>query len=657
MNYLQYNDVIYKSFFNTIVLNERIIQGHNMIENEVTKVKYSIALKLIVIISVLVILSLGTITALVALIVREDVQLTTEESNYTINEHVSNAAETAMLSMRANAFLLMNTLSITGSESLLAEQYAGLFFERNQDIASVLRIANPVSSQIRNDITSEFINNRFFISNELDVSSLYVFLHSISDSIARSANGEIIAVNASSTFGIPTIALLYPWQESAQSESLIILFSSESLSENFGSGSTNTTFMVNDTNDLLIHPDFELMKTGGNMSSLSFVEQMRQNTDTSRQVTFTDENGIDFFGAYTKLPVADVAVITTIETSLVFEAVNSTVYQNIYLSLAVLCVSILFVWFFSRSISKPIKILASASEQIMKGDFILHLKPRSHDEVGLLTSLFTRMGSALETFGRFVNKEIALKAMAGELELGGVTKNATIFFSDIRSFTAISEKLEPNEVIEFLNDYMTRMVACVKDTNGTVDKFIGDAVMAVWGASTTEGSAELDALNGIRASLMMRSALIEFNVGRGGDKKPIIKIGCGLNTGPVVAGQMGSLERMEYTVIGDAVNFASRTETLTKPFGADILITEDTYALVKEHVIVEKMPSVRVKGKEEPVKIYAVVNMPNVTDIKGAGKDGPKTMADVRKMLDIPTPDFDNVDPDAEEKKYKIGDK
>ncbi len=626
-----------------------------MTNHEVKKVKYSITLKLIVIISVLVILSLGTVTALVAYIVREDVQLTAEEGNHTINEHVTNAVEDELLSMRANAFLLMNTLSITGSESVLAEQYSGLFFERNQDIASVVILSEPTSAQISDDISTELTNNRFFLANEIERTMLHTFLNSIRDSIQRSVNGEIIAVNASASFGVPTIALLYPWQESTQNETIVILFSSESLSETFGSGSTNVTFMVNDTNDLLIHPDFELMKTGGNMSSLSFVEQMRQNSDTSRQVVFTDENGIEFFGAYTKLPIADVAVITTIETSLVFEAVNSTVFQNIYLSLAVLFLSILFIWFFSRSISKPLKHLASASEQIMKGDFLLNLKPRSHDEVGFLTSLFTRMGAALETFGRFVNKEIALKAMAGELELGGETKNATIFFSDIRSFTAISEKLEPHEVIEFLNDYMTRMVACVKATNGTVDKFIGDAVMAVWGASTSEGSAELDALNGIRASLMMRSSLIEFNVGRGGDKKPIIKIGCGLNTGPVVAGQMGSLERMEYTVIGDAVNFASRTETLTKPFGADILITEDTYALVKEHVIVEKMPSVKVKGKEKPVSIYAVVNMPHVTDIDGAGKDGPKTMAELRNLLGIETPDFGKVDADAEEKKYKIG--
>ncbi len=624
-----------------------------MNDEYLTKVKYSLALKLILIISVLVILSLGSVTLIVAFIVRGNIQLTAEQGNHTINEQVADAAEKEFLAMRSNSFLLMDSLSMMGARSLLAREYADLFFERNQDVAAVLRV-RPSSGQ-NNFVTSEFVNNRFFVANELERSSLRDFLNSASESIERAAQGESIAVNASATLGVPAIALLYPWLESTQSEALIILFSSEGLSETFGSGTTNTSFVVNDTNDLLIHPDFELMKTGANMLNLPLVEQMRTNTDSNRQVVFTDLEGIEYFGAYTKLNIADIAVLTTIESQLVFEAINSTVLQNIFMSLAVLFLAILFIWFFSKSISRPLKILAVASQQIMKGDFLIEVKSKSHDEVGLLTSLFTRMGAALETFGRFVNKEIALKAMKGELELGGETKNATIFFSDIRSFTAISEKLEPHEVIEFLNDYMTRMVACVKVTNGTVDKFIGDAVMAVWGASTSEGSAELDALNGIRASLMMRAALIEFNVGRGGDKKPIIKIGCGLNTGPVVAGQMGSLERMEYTVIGDAVNFASRTETLTKPFGADILITEDTYELVKEHVIVEKMPSVSVKGKEKPVSIYAVVNMPNVTDIDGAGKEGPKTMKEVRDLLGIPTPDFDKVDADAEEKKYKIG--
>jgi adenylate cyclase len=178
--------------------------------------------------------------------------------------------------------------------------------------------------------------------------------------------------------------------------------------------------------------------------------------------------------------------------------------------------------------------------------------------------------------------------------------------------------------------------------------------MALWGVPNSSGSAKQDALNAVRAALMMRHSLHEFNEGRGGDKKPIIRIGCGINSGPVVAGQMGSTERMEYTCIGDAVNFASRTEALNKPLHTDILITENTYELIKEYVIVEQQPSVTVKGKEKPVKLFAVVNMPDATDIPGAGAKGPKTMAEVRDFLGIDPPEMAKVDLNAEEKKYKI---
>ncbi len=616
-----------------------------MNNEEKKRVKYPISLKLISIISILVIVSLGAVTTLVALVIRSDVQLTAEQNNHAINAQAADAAERELSSARSNAFLLMNAISIMGEQSVLSNEYASLFYERNQDIAAIT-IPGSV----------EFINNRFFISNEIDISTYNNFLASESSSIERSSLGEVLAVNTTPSFGIPTIALMFPWVESGRDESLIIIISSDTLAETFGTGSTNSSYMINDTNDVLIHSDIEFTRSAVNLSSVSLIEQMRQNNDENRQVVFTDDDGIEYFGAYTKLSFADIGVITTIQSSLVFEGVNASTIQNILFACAVLSLSVLFIWFFSKSISKPAKILADASQKIENGEFNLDLTPQSNDELGLLTSQFMSMSKGLENFGKFVNKEIALKAMKGDLPLGGETKTATIFFSDIRSFTAISEKLEPHEVIEFLNDYMSRMVKCVNDTNGTVDKFIGDAVMAVWGAAKTAGSKELDALNGVRSALFMRAALADFNIGRGGDKKPIIKIGCGLNTGSVVAGQMGSKElKMEYTVIGDAVNFASRTETLTKPFGADILITEDTYELVKDHVIVERMPSVRVKGKEKPVCIYAVVNMPNVTDIPGAGQYGPKTMDDVRRKLGLEKPDFGTVNADEGEKKYKIG--
>jgi len=312
--------------------------------------------------------------------------------------------------------------------------------------------------------------------------------------------------------------------------------------------------------------------------------------------------------------------------------------------------------FFANTLTSPILNLVDATKKIEEGVFRVDIKPTVRDEVGLLTNSFVKMGKGLEerekvkdALGRFVNKEVAEMVLKGELKLGGEKKNCAIFFSDIRSFTAISEKLDPQEVVEFLNAYMTEMVRCVNETHGTVDKFIGDAVMATWGAAFSRGN---DAENAVNGALMMRSVLLKFNEGRGGDKKPIIKIGCGLNYGPVVAGQIGSSDKMEYTVIGDAVNLASRVETLNKPFGTDILISEDLYLLVKDIFKVEKMKAIKVKGKEAPQTIYAVIGRfddPNC----------PADLAAVRKLVGIkyeePKPSSGKEDEDEEkEVKYEI---
>jgi adenylate cyclase len=321
-----------------------------------------------------------------------------------------------------------------------------------------------------------------------------------------------------------------------------------------------------------------------------------------------------------------------------------------------LSISIIFIWFFSKRISIPLKILAAAANNIEGGDFQLTLKPKSHDEIGVLTASFQRMSKALHIFGRFTNRDIAVRAMRGEIKPGGFPKNATIFFSDIRGFTAISENFTKtfgddasDRIVHWLNEYFTKMIECVEKTGGVVDKFIGDALMAHWGTAYTTGSVRRDAYNCISAALMMRKTLYKMNKNRksGDPGNPRIRIGCGINTGIVTAGQIGSDLRMEYTVTGDPVNLASRIEGLNKPLGTDILITEGTWRLVRKKFITEEMPSVIVKGKEKPERIFAVVNF-------AKSKKSPRSMNKVRKLLGIKPPDLSNVDISVDEKKHTI---
>jgi adenylate cyclase len=637
------------------------------------KVKRPIGAKLIAIITILVLVSLGVITALVSILVSSDVRVTAEENNFTINKRSAAEAEIILGMVRSSSLVLLDTLNAAGSSAALSRQASGFFFERNQDIAAIV-IAQPSGRQAEPLVSNLLVNTRFFLANEIEPSLVESFLAARADAVEKACAGEALILNAAPIFGIPALAMLYPWQGGGALQAVVIIFSAESLTDTFGAG-VNATFMINGSSDILVHADAALVKSGANVGNQAFIRSVEENREESLQTLYTGEDGLRYFGAFTRLSVANAAVITTVPYDVVFEGVAATTRRNIYLTAAVLCLSILFIWFFSKTISGPLKTLTEAAGRIKNGEFEIELTAKSKDEIGLLTDSFVEMGRGLaererlkDTFGRFTNKEIAERAMRGDLALGGETKRVTIFFSDIRAFTAISEKLTPHEVVEFLNQYMTEMVDCVEETGGVVDKFIGDAVMAVWGAPVSAGSPAADALACVKAALMMRAALLDFNSGRGGDKKPLIKIGCGINTGDVVAGQIGSSRRMEYTVIGDAVNLASRTEALNKPLHTDILITENTHALVGADLITEEMPPVSVKGKEKPVRMFAVINVRNPGDfpalsgfpaikdgISAVGETGPKTLAQVRLLLGVDAPDLSSVDTNAEEQKYKIG--
>jgi len=609
------------------------------------RIKFPIGAKLIIIISILLLLSLGAVIALVSFLSTADVQRTAEYNNLTINRQAGSQTDGSFTSIQGAVLLylsMMDRLSTTQWGSRDADMERD-FFNYNRSIAAIELVAR--------DGNNVFIpNETFMLSNSINISQIRNYFDSVLISRTAAA-GRTVYFNASPFFKLSLISAVISWGN----ETVKVIFMPDNLSEIFGTG-TNTSYLINGSGDLLLHPENELVLNGENFSSVPIVaDLLKERGTTGKQVSYTDDSGENYFGAFYPINGTDTVVVTVIPHSVVFEAVRRVTLQNIFLTLTVLFLAIMFIWFFSKTISSPLRGLADAALEIVGGNFDQELKPKTHDEVGLLTESFGKMTGALNIFGRFTNKDIAVRAMKGEIKPGGLPKHATIFFSDIRGFTEKSENFTKafkddasNRIVHWLNEYFTYMVDCVDKTGGVVDKFIGDAVMAHWGTAYSAGSPAADAFNGVKAALMMRNALHELNKKRKKDDpgNPEIRIGCGLNTGIVTAGQIGSDQRMEYTVIGDPVNLASRTEALNKPLGTDILITEDTWNFIGDKFITEEMPSVTVKGKEKPVRMFAVVNM------KGA--HGPKTLDEVRTLLNITPPDFSKVDTDAEEKKFKI---
>ncbi|PKL40883.1 MAG: adenylate/guanylate cyclase domain-containing protein [Spirochaetae bacterium HGW-Spirochaetae-1] len=213
-----------------------------------------------------------------------------------------------------------------------------------------------------------------------------------------------------------------------------------------------------------------------------------------------------------------------------------------------------------------------------------------------------------QTFSKFVSKSVVdeLLKSPDKLKLGGEKKILTVLFSDIRGFTSISEKLTPEKLVEHLNHYLQAMTDMVFKYDGTLDKYVGDEIMAFWGAPI---EMENHALMACKCALEQMEVLHKMNENWRNEGKPELNIGIGINTGDMVVGNMGSSSRMDYTLMGDNVNLGARLEGTNKVYGTYIIISEFTYEHVKDNVVVRELDLIKVKGKELPVKIYELLDV------------------------------------------------
>ncbi len=294
--------------------------------------------------------------------------------------------------------------------------------------------------------------------------------------------------------------------------------------------------------------------------------------------------------------------------------VEKAVHEHLGVAFAVIALAALISMAFGIRIanvmSHGLKRISFAYQEMAKQRYVKVPTITTGDELEDLATGFNTMVDGLQerdklrtTMGKYMTEEVVAHLMAGDIRLGGAKLHVTVLFSDIRGFTSISERMSADELVGLLNEYFTAMVGIVMEEGGVVDKYIGDAIMVVFGAPVQRPD---DSVRAVRAAVRMRGALAKLNESFTARGKPILRTGVGLHTGEVIAGNIGSEQRMEYTVIGDTVNLASRLESATKELGVDIAISEDTWREVQEHFVGRAVREITVKGREQPVVVYEV---------------------------------------------------
>ena len=281
---------------------------------------------------------------------------------------------------------------------------------------------------------------------------------------------------------------------------------------------------------------------------------------------------------------------------------TQTVLLDLFATLLVLCVALVFV---ARSFDQPLRRLAEAAERVRAGSLDARAPVTSDDEVGVLTQSFNRMVEGMrerafirETFGKYVPESVAAAIVAGQAPIGPQLTRATILFADIEGFTAISEKMAPERVVGLLNEYFSAVIEPIERCGGVVNQFQGDAILVTFNVPAVDAEHAAHALEAALAIVDITAARRFAGVS--------LRARIGINTGAVVAGNVGSGDRYNYTVHGDAVNLAARLEQMNKTYGSRLLVSANTVAELGGDHRLEPVGDVEVRGKSERVRVYGL---------------------------------------------------
>lgn len=425
-------------------------------------------------------------------------------------------------------------------------------------------------------------------------------------------SGKVLIVNQSKNFPYPIFFLGMPLTRNEKNEITGIawgIIKLDKMAVALSSIAGRELIVTDSFAHALIHPDDKKILEVVDISKHELIKDALLSETNIKQKYFGINN--KFLGAYSKNKFG-LITLSIIPTQVILGPSELIKANSYYVLGIILSLSLIFIFIFSQHITSPIEKLEDLTHEIARGNFDVKASDsiKTKDEVGTLAIAFDQMTIGLKerekmknVFNKFHGTAITEELLKSELVRGGKSSEATVFFSDIRGFTDFSEGHTPEEVVLMLNEYFDVMVAIINKHGGVVDKFIGDAIMAVWGAPNKSTN---DEENAVMACLEMRIALYHLNDQRILKSLPPIVIGIGLHSGHVVSGAIGSSERMEYTVIGDTVNTASRIEASTKSFGSDLLISEETQSRLSDKFITEIAGKVQVQGKAEALTLYKV---------------------------------------------------
>src|SRR4051812_14270954 len=340
------------------------------------------------------------------------------------------------------------------------------------------------------------------------------------------------------------------------------------------------------------------------------------NLKEMQRISFS-HNGVSYFGSYHCLSAGDTPDWLTcilIPEKDILARVEASNRETFLISLGILLAAVVVGLFVSRQVAAPLEQLVKETEGI--GRLEVDALPVAHSlvlEVDRLTVAMEESKTSLRSFQKYVPAGLVrlLLSSGQEAKLGGENKVVTIYFCDLADFTAVSEKLTPQELVQHLSAYFGTFSAQILATGGTVDKYVGDAIMAFWGAPIPNPTHPLAACT---TALRNQQSLKELRGRWQAEGKPLLFARIGIHMGEVVVGNIGSPARLNYTVMGDAVNLASRLEGLNKYYGTEILISESVYQEIQAAVVARPLDYVSVKGKTRAVLIFELLGLKGETE-------------------------------------------